>query len=801
MAVDPVCGMTVDPARAAGSFEYEGTTYYFCSNGCLAKFSADPQRFLAGIREPMMQHGPVVQIGGLKGTHSSSLASASSLPSAPSLPPAEQAAPVQASATTYTCPMHPEIVSDKPGACPICGMALEPRVADLSDTPNPELVDMTRRFWIGVALGAPVFLLSMGDMLSGGAVGRRIPAASVNWIGLVLATPVVLWCGSPFFERMWQSFVNASPNMFTLIGIGVGAAYGYSAIATAAPNVFPEGFRMHGTVDTYFDTAIVITVLVLLGQVLELRARHRTGAAIRQLLGLAPKTARVVRHGQEIDVPLEHVRPGDVVRVRPGEKIPVDGAVLDGAAAVDESMVTGESIPVDKQARDRVIGATIVVNGTFTMRAERVGSETLLAQIVRMVAEAQRTRAPIQRLADRVAEYFVPAVVVSAFVTFAVWSVWGPDPRLAHGLVNAVAVLIIACPCALGLATPMAIMVGAGQGAKAGVLIKNAEALELLARVDTLVLDKTGTLTEGRPQVTAIEPTDGTTDVDVLRVAAAVERGSEHPLAAAIVRAAQARSIPIPAVSEFRSATGLGVSGRVDGRAVDLGSIDFVASRGVETAALLDRADVLRQNGQTVICVALDGRVVGMMAVADPIRSTTAEAIGQLKAEGLRIVMLTGDNEVTANAIARRLGIDEVHAEVQPDRKREIVVELRRGGHQVAMAGDGINDAPALAAATVGIAMGTGTDVAIESAAITLVKGDLRGIVRARRLSRRTLRNIRQNLFLAFVYNTLGVPIAAGVLYPFAGLLISPIWASAAMTMSSLSVIANALRLRRVSLL
>ena len=818
MAVDPVCGMTVDPARAAGSFEYGGTTHYFCSNGCLAKFSADPQRFLAGAREPTMQHAPIVQIGGLKrggaeparrpssqsssaSPPASSLPSPSALPAPSSLPRAEQAPPPRVSETTYTCPMHPEIVSDKPGACPKCGMALEPRTADLADAPNPELVDMTRRFWIGVALGAPVFLLSMGDMLSGGAVGRRISVASINWIGLVLATPVVLWCGSPFFERMWQSLANASPNMFTLIGIGVGAAYAYSAIATAAPNLFPEGFRMHGTVDTYFDTAIVITVLVLLGQMLELRARHRTGAAIRQLLGLAPKTARVVRHGQEIDLPLEHVRPGDVVRVRPGEKIPVDGTVIDGAAAVDESMVTGESIPVDKQARDRVIGATIVVNGTFTMRAERVGSETLLAQIVHMVAEAQRTRAPIQRLADRVAEYFVPAVVVSAIATFVAWSIWGPDPRLAHGLVNAVAVLIIACPCALGLATPMAIMVGAGQGAKAGVLIKNAEALELLARVDTLVLDKTGTLTEGRPQVTSIEPAAGSTDIDVLRIAAAVERGSEHPLAAAIVRAAQARSIPIPAVSEFRSTTGLGVSGRVDGHAVDLGSIDFMASRGIETAALVGLADVLRQDGQTVMCVAVDRRVVGMMAVADPVRATTAEAIAQLKADGLRIVMLTGDNQVTADAIARRLGIDEVHADVRPDRKREIVAELRRGGHQVAMAGDGINDAPALAAATVGVAMGTGTDVAIESAGITLVKGDLRGIVRARRLSRATLRNIRQNLFLAFVYNTLGVPIAAGVLYPFAGLLISPVWASAAMTMSSLSVIANALRLRHVSLL
>ena len=804
MAVDPVCGMTVDPTRAAGSLEYGGTTYSFCSKSCLAKFSADPQRFIAGAREPMAQHGPVVQIGGLR-RPASVATEVAPPPAASTLPPlslrAEQGRPLQKSGTTYTCPMHPEIVSDRPGACPKCGMALEPRVADLSDAPNPELLDMTRRFWIGAALGTPVVLLSMGDMLSGGAVGRRIPPASVNWIGLVLATPVVLWCGSPFFERMWQSVVHASPNMFTLIGIGVGAAYAYSALATAAPNLFPEGFRMHGTVDTYFDTAIVITVLVLLGQVLELRARHRTGAAIRHLLGLAPKTARVVRHGQEIDVPLGNVRPGDVVRVRPGEKIPVDGVVLDGAAAVDESMVTGESIPVDKRARDRVIGATIVVNGTFTMRAERVGSETLLAQIVRMVSEAQRTRAPIQRLADRVAEYFVPVVVASAIVTFVAWSVWGPDPRLAHGLVNAVAVLIIACPCALGLATPMAIMVGAGQGAKAGVLIKNAEALELLARVDTLVVDKTGTLTEGRPEVTSIEPAPGSTDADVLRIAAAVERGSEHPLAAALVRAAEARSIPIPAVSEFRSTTGLGVSGRVDGHGIDLGSIDFMASRGIDTAALVRHAEVLRQSGQTVMCVAADGRVAGMIAVADPIRSTTAEAIAQLKADGLRIVMLTGDNAVTANAIARRLGIDDVHADVRPDRKREIVVELRRDGHQVAMAGDGINDAPALAAATVGIAMGTGTDVAIESAGITLVKGDLRGILRARRLSRATLRNIRQNLFLAFVYNTLGVPIAAGVLYPFAGLLISPIWASAAMTMSSLSVIANALRLRHVSLL
>src|SRR2546427_5296220 len=791
MAVDPVCGMTIDPARAAGRVEHEGTTYYFGSTGCAGKFTADPKKYLSGNPRASAAHQP------------SGAAPASAWHAAKAVSP--KLVEDERRRTDWVCPMHPDVVSDRPGACPKCGMALEPRVADLRDAPTPEPADMTRRFWIGVAFGAPVFLLTMGDMLTGGALAHRIGITSVNWIGLVLATPVVLWCGWPFFERLWQSLVNASPNMFTLIGIGVGAAYVYSAVATIAPGVFPAGFRMHGAVETYFDTTVVITVLVLLGQVLELRARHRTGAAIRQLLGLAPKTARVVRGSQgsqgsvEEDVPLDEVQPGDVLRVRPGEKIPVDGVVIDGAAVVDESMVTGESIPVDKTPGDRVIGATIVVNGTFTVRAGRVGRDTLLAQIVRMVGEAQRTRAPIQRLADRVAAYFVPAVVVTAIVTFFAWAAWGPDPRLAHGLVNAVAVLIIACPCALGLATPMAIMVGAGQGAKAGVLIKNAEALELLARVDTLVLDKTGTLTEGRPQVTSIEPAAGSTDVDVLRIAAAVERGSEHPLAAAIVRAAQARSIPIPAVSEFRSTTGLGVSGRVDGHAVDLGSIDFMASRGVETAALVGLADVLRQDGQTVMCVAVDRRVVGMMAVADPVRATTAEAIAQLKADGLRIVMLTGDNQVTADAIARRLGIDEVHADVRPDRKREIVVELRRGGHQVAMAGDGINDAPALAAATVGVAMGTGTDVAIESAGITLVKGDLRGIVRARRLSRATLRNIRQNLFLAFVYNTLGVPIAAGVLFPWTGLLLNPMIAAAAMSASSVSVVVNALRPRRAA--
>jgi Cu+-exporting ATPase len=779
MAHDPVCGMTVDPARAAGHLEHDGTTYYFCSKGCLAKFAADPDRYLAGATEPMTPAAPALLTIG----HQPS-----------------RAAPATARQTEYTCPMHPEIVTDRPGACPKCGMALEPRVATLSDEPNPELVDMTRRFRIGVLLGAPVFLLTMGDMLSGGALGHRIGIGWVNWLGLLLATPVVFWCGWPFFERMWQSVVNASPNMFTLIGIGVGAAYAYSVVATLAPGVFPPGFRMHGVVETYFDTTVVITVLVLLGQVLELRARHRTGAAIRQLLGFAAKTARLVYGGTEEDVPLDAVQVGNILRVRPGEKVPVDGVIVEGAAVVDESMVTGESIPVDRQPGDRVIGATMVVNGTFTMRAERVGSETLLAQIVRMVGEAQRSRAPIQRLADRVAEYFVPAVVFAAVLTFAAWSVWGPEPRFAHALVNAVAVLIIACPCALGLATPMAIMVGAGVGAKAGVLIRNAEALERLARVDTLVVDKTGTLTEGRPAVTAIDPAPGWTEDDALRLAAAVERGSEHPLAAAVVAAAEQRHIPIGPVDGFSSTTGKGVSGRVDGHQVDLGNLELMTARGIEPGPLAARADRWRQDGQTVLVVAVDRQIAGLIAVADRIRPTTREAIHQLRADGLRIIMVTGDHRVSADAVARALDITEVRAEVLPADKRAVIVELQREGRRVAMAGDGINDAPALAEAGVGIAMGTGTDIAMGSAGITLVKGDLRGIVRARRLSRATMRNIRQNLFLAFVYNTMGVPVAAGVVYPIAGLLISPIWASAAMTLSSLSVIGNALRLRRVKL-
>jgi len=797
--LDPVCGMMVDPDRAAGHVDHQGKTYYFCSKGCVAKFSANPEKYLSGQREPM-HNGPLMQLGGLKrpivGSHQSPL---TSQPSAESRVPSPEPR-----ASRWTCPMDPEVVSDRSGSCPKCGMALEPMIDDLSaadmDAPNPELVDMTRRFWIGLVLATPVFLLTMGDMLAGGAVMHRLGTTPVNWVELVLATPVVLWCGWPFYQRMWASFVNASPNMFTLIGIGTGAAFLYSAVATVAPGLFPEGFRTHGGVETYFDTAVVITVLVLLGQVLELRARHRTGAAIRQLLGLAPKTARIVRGGKEEDIVIDAVQHGDALRVRPGDKVPVDGVIADGEAAIDESMVTGESIPVDKRAGDRVIGGTIAANGTFVMKAERVGRETLLAQIVRMVGEAQRSRAPIQRLADRISAYFVPAVVITAVLAFVAWSVWGPAPRFAHGLLSGVAVLIIACPCALGLATPMAIMVGTGRGAHAGVLVRNAEALEQLARVDVLLVDKTGTLTEGRPRVMAVEPVAGFVENDVIRLSAGVERGSAHPLAAAVVGAAESRKLPIPAVARFVSTAGKGVSGLVEGRAVDVGTLDFLRELGVDTQRLNTIADRHQSGGHTVLAVAVDARAAGVVAVADAVRASTPDAIKALKADGLSIVMVTGDNQATALAIASQLGIADVRAGVLPGDKRDIVVDFQKRGHQVAMAGDGVNDAPALAQASVGIAMGTGTDVAMESAGITLVRGDLQGIVRARRLSRATLRNIRQNLFLAFIYNTIGVPLAAGVLYPVVGWLVSPIWASAAMTLSSLSVITNALRLRRVRL-
>ena len=759
---DPVCGMTVDPANAAGHVEHAGRTYYFCGRGCLERFTADPHAFLAA-RPSEVPHAPAVT-------------------------------------AEYTCPMHPEIVRDRPGACPICGMALEPRMVALDDGPNPELVDMLRRFRIGVFLAAPVFLLAMGDMILGAGLGGRLDLRITNWIGLALTTPVVWWAGWPFFQRGWASIVNRSPNMFTLIALGVGAAYGYSAAATLAPGLFPDGFRVHGVVETYFDTAAVITVLVLLGQVLELRARSQTSAAIKSLLGLAPKTARRIRDGREEDVPLQHVQVGDILRVRPGEKIPVDGIVVEGHSAVDESMVTGEAVPVEKDAGAAVTGGTVNGTGGFVMRADRVGADTLLAQIVRMVGEAQRSRAPIQKLADRVAAWFVPAVVAVAILSFIGWALWGPEPRLAHALVSAVAVLIIACPCALGLATPMAIMVGTGRGATAGVLIKNAEALERMESVDTLVVDKTGTLTEGRPRLVGVQAVAGFAEDEVLRLAASLEQGSEHPLAAAIVAGARDRHVPIAAATDFQSVTGKGVVGTVDGRAVVLGNVALLRDRGVDGRMLDTAADAPRRDGQTVMFVAVDGRPAGIVAVADPIKATTSDAIDAIHADGLRIIMLTGDSRTTAEAVARRLRIDEVRAEILPAQKREIVRELQRQGRRVAMAGDGINDAPALAEASVGIAMGTGADVAMESAGITLVKGDLRGLVRARRLSRATMRNVRQNLFLAFVYNALGVPVAAGVLYPALAILISPIWASAAMTFSSVSVIVNALRLRRAAL-
>jgi Cu+-exporting ATPase len=698
--------------------------------------------------------------------------------------------------------MHPQIVRAAPGSCPICGMALEPRTAGAIEGPDPELVDMTRRFWIGLVLTLPLLAFVMGDMLPGQPLRHLIPGRFSAWLQLVLATPVVLWAGRPFFERGWASVVNRSLNMFTLIALGTGMAYVHSVIGTLAPGLFPTSFRTHGgEVGLYFEAAAVITVLVLLGQVLELRARSQTSSAIRALLRLAPPIARRLRDdGSEEDVALERVQVGDRVRVRPGDKVPVDGVVLEGRSSVDESMVTGESMPVEKISGSRVIGGTVNATGSFVMRAERVGSETLLAQIVHMVGEAQRSRAPIQRLADVVSSWFVPAVVLVAVATFVVWAFWGSEPRLAHGLVNAVAVLIIACPCALGLATPMSIMVGTGRGALAGVLIRNAEALEILEKVDTLVIDKTGTLTEGRPRLRTVMPVADIDEGEVLRLAVSVEVGSEHPLAAAIVEGAEARGIKPVVADEFRSVTGKGVVARVGGHTVALGNVALMREMGVDPGAVIPRADELRSDGQTVMFIARDDRLLGMVGVADPIKESAVEALGQLREAGLTIVMLTGDSRRTAEAVAAKLGITHVEAEVLPERKIEVVRDLRTKGHKVAMAGDGVNDAPALAAADVGIAMGTGTDVAMQSAGATLVKGDLRGIARARHLSRATMCNIRQNLFFAFIYNALGVPIAAGVVYPFFGLLLSPIIASAAMTFSSVSVIANALRLRHVKL-
>jgi Cu+-exporting ATPase len=761
LELDPICGMTVDPDRAAGSYEYQGKTYYFCSTHCLHRFRENPEQFLQKSALP-------VQIESKPGQK-------------------------------YTCPMHPEIVRDAPGSCPICGMALEPVTVSLEDEENPELVDMNRRFWVCLFLAIPVFAIGMSDLIPGEPLQHRVGQSTLNWIQLVLATPVVLWGGWPFFVRAWQSVVNRSLNMFTLIGLGVAVAYVFSLIAAIAPQLFPPSFRGHGgAVPVYFEAAAVITTLVLLGQVLELRARSQTGNAIRALLGLAPKTARRINaDGREEDVSLDHVHVGDRLRVRPGEKVPVDGVLLEGSSAIDESMVTGEPIPVEKGKGERVIGGTVNGRGAFVMQAERVGSETLLSQIVQMVAEAQRSRAPIQKLADVVSSYFVPAVVAIAVLTFIVWSIWGPEPRMAYGLVNAVAVLIIACPCALGLATPMSIMVATGKGAHNGVLFKSAEAIEVLRKVDTLVVDKTGTLTEGKPKLVSVVVAKAVDEATLLRLAASLERSSEHPLASAIVAGAEERGVILVDAVAFDSITGKGVRGEIERRKLMLGNRSLLDEFKIDPGDLAAKAEALRTDGQTVMFVVIDGHTAGLLGVADPIKTTTPDAIKQLHAEGVRIVMLTGDSRTTAEAVARKLDIDEVVAEVLPDQKVDVVKRFQTAGRVVAMAGDGINDAPALAQANVGIAMGTGTDVAMMSAAVTLVKGDLRGIARARVLSRATMLNIKQNLFFAFVYNSIGVPIAAGVLYPVFGILLSPMLAAAAMSFSSVSVIANALRLRR----
>ena len=787
--LDPVCGMTIEVADAVGHLEHQGTTYYFCHQSCLERFRTAPAQFL----------GPAG-------------------PTAPAITP-------EGNAAEYTCPMDPEVRQPGPGACPKCGMALEPRTIALGsanlELANPELIEMTRRCWVSAALTLPILGFMLGELLPGRLLDRALPSELRNWIGLALSVPVVLWGGWPFFVRGWASLVNRHLNMFTLIALGVGSAFGYSVVATIAPGLFPHSFRMGGQVAVYFEPAAVIVVLVLLGQVLELRARSHTSAAIRSLLGLAPSTAHrvssdsvasdgvasdgivpdgVVSDGADTDVLLEDVVVGDRLRVRPGERIPVDGVVLDGTSTVDESMVTGEAIPVEKTLGAAVTGGTVNGTGAFVMRAERVGRDTLLARIVQMVGEAQRSRAPIQRLADVVAGWFVPTVIAVAVVTFVLWASYGPEPRLAYALVNAVAVLIIACPCALGLATPMAIMVGTGRGAEAGVLIRDAEALEVLATITTLVVDKTGTLTKGAPRLAAIEPQPNVDSSTLLRLVASLEYVSEHPLAAAIVAGARERSLRLAPVTDFKSITGFGVTGTIEGRMVAVGNAQHLDALGVDSEAMRLRAEALRRDGHTVVFVAVDGHPGGLLSVVDPIKATAAEAVRSLRQEGVAVVMLTGDSRTTAEAVARVIGIDRVEADVLPDQKAAAVKRLQQSGERVAMAGDGINDAPALAQADVGIAMGTGTDIAMESAGVTLVKGDLRGIVRARRLSRATMRNIRQNLFFAFAYNVLGVPIAAGVLYPSLGLVLSPMIASAAMTFSSVSVIGNALRLRKISL-
>jgi P-type Cu+ transporter len=806
----------VEPERAKASAVHAGRTYYFCCTGCASKFNADPGKYLDG--------GPpadarLIQLGGDK-----PFAKPAPKPSkngayvCPMDPEVRQDLPgtcpkcgmaleseIPAAPVTrveYTCPMHPEMVRPGPGACPKCGMALEPRTVAVEAEENPELASMTWRFWISVALALPVLALGMSELIPGQPVQHVLSMRALGWIEFALSTPAVVWCGWPLFERGWASLLNRSLNMFTLIALGTGTAYLYSVIAVLAPSIFPASFRTStGEVPVYFEAAATITALVLLGQVLELRARSRTSAAIRSLLKLSPKTARLVRaDGTEIDVPVEHIAPGDTLRVRPGERVPVDGVVIDGSSAIDESMVTGEPMPVEKTDGSRVTGGTVNGTGSLLTRAERVGSETLLAQIVRMVSAAQRSRAPVQQLADHVASYFVPAVVLAAALAFVAWGAFGPAPRMAHALLNAVAVLIIACPCALGLATPMSIMIGTGRGALAGVLVKNAEALEILEKVDTLVVDKTGTLTEGRPRVTAVIAAPGSDEAQVLRVAATLERASEHPLAAAILAAAKERDIAPGDIKDFRSRTGKGVTGTMDRRSAALGNRALLADLDIAPGDLDERARSLESEGATVVFVAFGGKIAGTIAVADPVKATTPEAIEQLHREHICIVMLTGDSRATAEAVARKLGIDQVQAGVLPEQKGEAVKKLQAEGRIVAMAGDGVNDAPALAQANVGIAMGTGTDVAMESAGITLLAGDVRGIARARALSRATMRNIRQNLFFAFAYNSIGIPLAAGVLYPFFGLLLSPIVASAAMTFSSVSVITNALRLRHTTL-
>jgi P-type Cu+ transporter len=760
-SIDPVCGMTVDPATTKHKADHKGHAYYFCSAGCKTKFQANPAKYLEADKaavEPVM------------------------------------------AGVIYTCPMHPEIRQVGPGSCPICGMALEPVVASAESGPNHELIDMTRRLWIGLALTAPVVILEMGGHLTGLTMllGQQLS----NWMQFGLATPVVLWAGWPFFVRGWQSLLTRNLNMFTLIALGTGVAWIYSVIATFAPQIFPPAFhQMDGSVAVYFEAAAVITVLVLLGQVLELGARDRTSGAIKALLGLAPKTARRIgANGQDEDVDLAHIAVDDLLRVRPGEKVPVDGEITEGRSSLDESMVTGESMPVSKDVGDKVIGGSLNASGGFVMRAEKIGSETMLARIVQMVADAQRSRAPIQRLADQVSGWFVPAVIAAAALAFAAWSLWGPEPRYAFGLVAAVAVLIIACPCALGLATPMSIMVGVGRGAQAGVLIRDAEALERMEKIDTIIVDKTGTLTEGKPSVTTIATVEGQDENEFLRLAASVEKASEHPLAAAIVKAANERKLDIAKVMGFDSPSGKGAIGMVERKRIAIGNGKFLGELKISTDALADRADAMRADGAIAVFMAINGKLAGVIGIADAVKSSTPQALAALREAGVRIVMLTGDNKVTADAVAKRLGITEVEADVLPDKKADVVKKLKSQGRVVAMAGDGVNDAPALAAADVGIAMGTGTDVAMESAGVTLLKGDLMGIVRARALSKAVMNNIRQNLFFAFIYNAAGIPIAAGALYPAFGILLSPMIAAAAMALSSVSVIGNALRLRRVSI-